>query len=191
MTAEDRWSVMAAVAQGGLSVIYNKRYTSPDEVRPVSPEGLGSFDRVSAYLTRRDWIFGRLFIDQLRNSVDGSTYYDLRPRVNFSAISLSYYSRNTKDASQLGFGDVTSYSSWLRMPEMEVVRAPSDTGPTYRRLIKGLSGGGALIKQQRGQVLVMKAALQKFLAGSHRMPHPWLDDLVRLQLSRPSGASRG
>lgn len=178
ITTEDIPTISRSLTDVGLSVLLNKRYEKKADVALLPADVLLARDRASAYLTKREWIFDEFLIDTLSNSKDGSVYIDLRPRVNFAALAMSYYSTNSAEPRRLGFGDIVSYRSWLKMPEKQVRSAPRDTHAIYNALITLLSRDGKLIKTDRGHVLVMAAAFEKFLTRQLKMPHSRLDGLM-------------
>ena len=178
---DDRAALSQEIDRLGLHVLHNRRYPSPD-VRPESPEALLLLDRASVYLTKSEWIFDPLRVDRRTNTVDGTIYYDLKPRVNFAALSLSFYLAEVEVKHRLGWGELDFYPTWLSGRDLEIRKSSPDVGTAYRTLLRNLQNGGQQFKGPNGRVVVMRAALSRYLERGYLMPHAWLEAISREKL---------
>jgi hypothetical protein len=165
----------------GLFAYSNERYDSQD-ILHYDLDKLNIAKRASLYLTKSDWNFGELKIDRRINSTDHSIYFDLKPRVNFSAISLSFYLKDSAANRCLGWGEMDSYRSWLTYPGNELVPAPSDTTRTFNALVGEFRAGGKQFIGPNGRVVVMKAALTYYRDENYRIPLSWLEPTAKEEL---------
>ncbi len=182
MSNTDREAIITVIESCDLVLLWNRRYETPTAPfdQPTALRGARSGE---VYLLKRDWCFEQFIFLKHSSKVTGEVYYDLHPRVNFYALSLDFYSeRLDTEPRQLGFGDISSFPSWLEMPARVLHRAPAESANVYRFLTAAIKKGGGVVRTRSGKQFVMKGALEGYLAGGYMMHQPWLDTLARNQL---------
>jgi hypothetical protein len=176
-------AIADALSAERLSVIYNERLDAP-KICCQAPSSILRRPKASFYALRKEWQYGELVIRELANTVTGGKYYDLSPRVNFWAISLSFYPESIEgNIRKLGFGGIDAQDTWLKAPENELNRAPADASRVCKKILAHLREGGTTLATPYGKKIVMRHALEGFLNRSYIFPHAWLDKIARNSLT--------